>query len=263
MRSRSRSNLLVPLALALAGCQAGGSATPSAPPSPVVVTATATVAPPSSPPLPSPAAPSPAPRPNDPVDLVVAFVDALAEADERRAFDLLTPAAQASIGGLDGWSAWFAEYAEGLGAYGRPAELSARAIDLPDAEVTIVELSATVTREGDEQFDVAALPVRPQDGGFGIDLLPDFEPVEFRPPLDAEIAPEAQLGAFVPDDVRLALILDGVAVDVESASSGEGTGTGAYFVPGAPLEPGLHSLTAVTYDPGRGADVAVSVYSVE
>lgn len=240
-------------ALMVTGCQSAGQAPPTAAPTPTV-TATVTPAVP-----PSAAPPATATeteteteaavlRPANPQDLVLKFVQAIADGDGRTSYGMLTPAAQEGAGGRDGWDDRLPDYTAGVGAYTAAGDLVAREVPLDEADSTVVELLATVTREGVTEFDVAAFLVREIDGGeSGIDLLQDYDPIEF-----VSVWPEIVVRH--PDDMlMLTLLVDGQVVEADRV------------VP-APRTPGEHTVTAVAYpagaDQGGYVDAATAVYTV-
>ncbi len=263
---RTRLLLTLVVVVVLTGCRSGGGpgaapvTAPPAPPAPAP-------APPATPaaPAPPPSGPATSPtaavvdRPDAPADLAITFVQAVAAGDASASFGLLTPGAQEGVGGLEGWADQLPEYTEGLGAYAQAPDLETRAVPLDEADATVVELLGTVTREGTTAFDVAALTVRPlEGGGLGLDLLTDFEPIAIEPGSGVVPAqPDVTAGIF--GDMQLVLLLDGQRVEGELAGANV---TARRLQP--ELAPGPHTFTVVAFsERERGVDAATAAWQVE
>lgn len=275
-----RFRLIVPAAAVVlaAGCSGGGSATPTPTPTQTAAEVSPTASVPATPPQPSSAPSAPAAtvtetatetatqvevvRPGVPRDLVVAFVEAVAEGDAQTSFGLLTPGGQEGIGGLEGWSAALPEYTEGLGAYAAAPDLEVREIGLDEAATTVVELLGTVTREGSTEFDVAALTVRAIEGDeLGLDLFTDFEPIGINDPQPGVVPPQPEFSVGIFGGFGLVLLLDGQQVEGELMGANV---SGRVYTPPEPLAPGYHTLTVVAYnDRVDAVDARAEAYEVE
>ena len=220
---------------------------------------------------PEAATPSPVPSPvpsrspttsRAEVDAVVTeFLDSLGS-ESRRAWELLTPRAQASWGSYDGFADLQTEYAEGLASF---AGTDRTHLELPDG-VTVVVLEGEVTREGMTEHDAAPLPVRIVDGAALVELsnpalgLPGYVDIEVPAVGSPPLEPGTTLQAFAPEGSQVTMTLDGERVEVEQQPA-DGDRTRITATP--ELTPGRHVLVVVAERTDRLVVAAASVFDVE
>lgn len=172
---------LLALALLVAAC--GENANPATSP-----TTATTTSPPTTIDTTSTTAPPPPTSDEEVAAAFQAWFDALHQGDLERAWELLAPTSQNSLGNFETFSLIGTELEEGWGAWAKAVGLEFTVgpeEEAPGGTRRSVQLRATVTREGMTEDATSTLWVRPVDDGFLVSPFEDFGPIAL------EIAGEA------------------------------------------------------------------------
>ncbi|HYD10898.1 MAG TPA: hypothetical protein VEA78_12425, partial [Acidimicrobiales bacterium] len=191
-----------------------------------------------------------------PATVALEWVTAIADGDDARAQELVSPRSMAAIGGVESWPEYEIPLAEGWGAWGHGG-VEVITADITDG-VWAVTFHGEISQEGPPAESWSTLLVVATEAGLRVEPFLDLGTVEPGPESGAAIEPTHEFSAFVPGGREVALLVDGELVDT-TVESADGDMQRAFAE--HTLDPGLHGFAIVVWNES-GAMARSVVYTV-
>ena len=200
---------------------------------------------------------------SDAAAAVEAWIDAVADVDADRAWELLAEPSREGVGGREVFGRLVPEMGEGWAAWARSEDVQLDTIPLDAAGrpgVALVVLSGTVAQEGPPGPGADAMPVHLVGGEAKVSPFEEDAAVELDPPSGTTVAPDDVLGAVVPRGPTVLFAVDATDLVEPTLEPIAGGGQRALLAVGQPLASGPHALTVVLlYEESIGTTTGVYV----